>query len=63
MFIRSILTIAVLASFVFGAAANAQTATAHGMIGEPVSFTVETPDQANGPAVLIWLTGDDAADD
>lgn len=58
MLIRSILTVAVLASFVFGAAAQAQTATAHGMIGDPVSFTVE-PASTNGPAVVVWLTGGD----
>jgi hypothetical protein len=57
MLIRSILTIAVLGSFVFGAAANAQTTTANGMIGDPVSFTIET--STNGPAVVVWLTGAD----
>lgn len=63
MLIRSILTIAVLGSFVFGAAANAQTTTANGMIGDPISFTVEYPTQTAGPAILIWLVGGDDTSD
>lgn len=63
MLIRSILTIAVLGSFVFGAAAQAQTITANGMIGDPVSFIVEAPTEAGGPAIVIWLAGGDDTSD
>lgn len=62
MIIRSILTLAVLSAFVFGAAANAQNLGATGMIGDAISFTVE-PQTPDGPAVVVWLTGADANDD
>ena len=59
MFIRSLFATAVLGSLLVGTAVNAQTATAHGMIGEPVSFIVESPTQPGGPTLVTWLIGDD----